>query len=157
MIDLDTKLKVQAYVDNELNPSESRAMAARLERDAEARALYAELKELRALVAGNELEFKLPESREFYWSKIQREIAQLSSEAERAERAPRPWWRRLLAPAAGFALLVAIAAPLLRSLQNTSELSAMHEIETPLEEISSISFHSQSAGMTVVWVQTGGY
>lgn len=37
------------------------------------------------------------------------------------------------------------------------QLSLLHEIETPLEEASTISFYSPSAGMTVVWVQSREY
>jgi len=80
MIDLETKLKLQAYVDNELSGREARDISARLDRDAEARALCAELTNLRTLVAAHELEVRVPESREFYWSKIQREIVRTAAQ-----------------------------------------------------------------------------
>jgi anti-sigma factor RsiW len=150
-------LKVQAYVDDELNPREAREMAARLERDPEARALCTELQSVRSLMAGNELEAKLPESREFFWSKVEREIIRSSAEGAKVSQSKYPWWVRILGPAVGFAMLLAVSLPLLRPSILSSRLSAIHEIETPLEETSSISFHSESAGMTVVWVQTGGY
>ena len=31
---------------------------------------------------------------------------------------------------------------------------ALHEIETPLDEMSGLSFHSERDGLTVVWVQS---
>jgi len=100
----DTQLKVQSYLDNELSPSEARKVAGMISADREARELYNELKATKEILAQNEPAIKLDESREFYWSKIQRQI-------ETAERTPqtRPtaWWVRLLAPLAGTAALFA--------------------------------------------------
>ena len=75
----EQQLKLQAYLDGELPDSEVRAVADWIAKDAEAAGLLAELKNTRGALAGFEAEIKLPESREFYWSKIAREI-------ERAER-----------------------------------------------------------------------
>lgn len=155
MIAQDTILKVQAYVDSELTQAEARDMAALVARDPEAGALCAELKEIHALVAANELEVKLPESREFFWSKIEREIVRNSTVV--APRARSRWWVRVLAPAAGFAMLAMLAFLALKPGATPGPLSVLHEIEAPLEEASTISFYSPSAGMTVVWVQTREY
>jgi anti-sigma factor RsiW len=157
MIDLETKLKLQAYVDHELSDREARDISARLDRDAEARALCAELTQLRTLVAAHELEVRLPESREFYWSKIQREILRSAAQGVRSNPVRQPWWTRLLAPAAGLTVLLVTALVFIRPHTAASRLSLLHEIESPREDTSTISFHSQSAGMTVVWVQTEGY
>lgn len=70
----ETKLRVQAYFDREVNERESQEIAALVEQDAEARAVCAELQEIRAILKNNEPEHKVPESREFYWSKIERAI-----------------------------------------------------------------------------------
>lgn len=148
-------LKVQAYVDNELTQAEAREVAALVERDPEARALCAELKEVRNLVVANELPVALPESREFFWSKIEREIVRRSASAPARSRSQ--WWMRILAPAAGVAMLAAIVFVALRPESAPGQLSVLHEIESPLEEASTISFYSPSAGMTVVWVQTRDY
>jgi anti-sigma factor RsiW len=157
MIDLETKLKLQAYVDNELSDREARDIAARIERDAEARTLCAELTKLRTLVAAHELEVRVPESREFYWSKIQREIVRSAAQEARSSPVQQAWWTRLLAPAAGLAVLLVTALVFIRPHTAASRLSFLHEIESPLEDTGTISFHSQSAGMTVVWVQTEGH
>jgi anti-sigma factor RsiW len=157
MIDQEAKLKLQAYVDNELSNRESLEIAARVERDPEARALCAELKEIRTLLACDELEVKLPESREFYWSKIEREILRGSAQAAEPVPSGRYWWTRFFAPAVGFAVLLITTLLVLRPHPMASRLSELHEIESPLDDTSTISFHSQSAGMTVVWVQTDGY
>jgi len=157
MIDLETKLKLQAYVDNELSGREARDISARLDRDAEARALCAELTNLRTLVAAHELEVRVPESREFYWSKIQREIVRTAAQEARPSHVRQAWWTRLLAPAAGLIVLLVTALVFIRPHTTPSRLSFLHEIESPREDTGTISFHSQAAGMTVVWVQTEGY
>jgi anti-sigma factor RsiW len=158
MINQDQKLNLQAYLDDELSPGRSREVAAWLEGDSEARQLAAELTEIRTTLQNNELDFKLSESREFYWSKIERAIRQNSRKARPAASLSRfQWWFRLLAPAMGFSLLLMAAVSLLKLGPAPSAVSYLHEIETPLDDISAISFHSQSAGMTVVWVQTGAF
>ena len=79
MINHETELELQAYLDGELSAGEAKAIADLLGRDAGAQALYQELRTAKSLLAGNELDRKLPESREFYWSKIQRQIDQVES------------------------------------------------------------------------------
>jgi anti-sigma factor RsiW len=155
MIDQDTMLKVQAYVDHELDPQDARAVAALVERDAEAKAVYAELNEVRTLVAANPLSPKLPESREFFWSKIERDIRR--SSAEPVTPSKFRWWMRIVAPATGFAVVLMVAFLLLKPGVMPSTLSSLHEIESPLKEANTISFYSPSAGMTVVWVETRDY
>ena len=70
----ETQLRLQAYLDGELPAGEAREMAGWLERDAEARSLLAELENTRGALAGFDSEINLPDIREFYWSKIEREI-----------------------------------------------------------------------------------
>src|SRR5262245_46280987 len=77
----DTQLKVQAYLDNELSAGEARKVASLISSDADARGLYNELKLVREALCENEAAVPVPESREFYWSKIRREI-------EAAEKTP---------------------------------------------------------------------
>src|SRR2546427_201539 len=100
---LERELKLQALLDGELSARQARKVAAWLEADPQAQLLFNELKIAKSAMAGGEPELTLPESREFYWSKIQREIGR----AEQAQVPFRPlpgWiaaWRRLLAPMAG--------------------------------------------------------
>lgn len=155
----DTQLKVQAYLDNELSPGEARKIAALLSSDADARALYAELRDTRETLAQNEPEVKLQESREFFWSKIERQIL-----AEERLRAPRPaasWWMRILAPAAGaialLALLISIVNPSDRITPTASNAVVerpLHEVEDLAPDVSTITFRSESEGVTVVWVSS---
>jgi anti-sigma factor RsiW len=157
MMNQDIKLKLQAYLDNELSESETREFASWLERDAEARVLQGELNSIKSTLAGNEVEVKLPESREFYWSKIERAIRHGSQ----PKRGPAflsgyPWWVRWCAPALGVAVLLVAALSVIKLTTAPTQVSYLHEIETPLEDTGAISFHSQEAGMTVVWVQSQG-
>ena len=71
---METELKLQAHLDGELTPAESREVDNLLASDAGARELLAELTLVQKCMAGNEPEARVPETREFYWSKIQREI-----------------------------------------------------------------------------------
>ena len=99
-------LKLQAWVDGELPASEAARIAELVRTDSEAAALAAELKMTRGFLAGNEPQVKLPESREFHWSKIQRAIER--AEAEPVARESMPWLaalRRFLVPVSGLALV----------------------------------------------------
>lgn len=155
----ETKLRLQAYLDNELSDSEAPEIAALVERDSEARALSAALREVKALLQDNEPEFKLPESREFFWSKIERSIRQEEAVEKPGNSSAhqQSWWMRFFAPATGVAVLLVTAISLVRLVNAPSDLTYLHEIETPLEDTSAMSFYSASAGMTVVWVQSRVY
>src|SRR5512138_813224 len=100
MIDYTEQLKLQAYLDGELPEAEARRMTDRLAQDPEAAALLTELRQTTEAVAAFEKEVRLPESREFYWSKIQREIQRQAQPAP--EAATLPDWlaalRRVLMP-----------------------------------------------------------
>lgn len=74
MMDYDSQLKVQAYLDGELAPRAARRLEQRLAQDTEAQSLLAELKATASALAALGEDVKLPESREFFWSKIEREI-----------------------------------------------------------------------------------
>ena len=67
-------LKLQAYLDGELGAREARQLEARVQADPRAQALLSELRTTAGCLRGNEPEYKLPETREFYWSKIERAI-----------------------------------------------------------------------------------
>jgi len=86
MINHEKELKLQAYLDGELPADEANAIADLLGRDAGAQALYQELRVAKSLLAGNELERTLSESREFYWSKIQRQIDRAIDAGGRTDR-----------------------------------------------------------------------
>ena len=157
MIDQNTALKLQAYLDGELPPSDARQAVDLLDKDPEAKALFEELKASKSLLAGNEPEIRVPESREFYWSKIAREIGRQESGPACESAGVRPWWMRLVAPAGAVAALALVVSIALKSTSipgGSWVALSEHEIDTPLKETSSITFRSEAAGMTVVWVNS---
>jgi anti-sigma factor RsiW len=154
----DMQLKVMAYLDNELSPAEARKVGTWISTDPAARELYNELKETREILTQNEPVLALPESRDFFWSKIQRGIAAAEREPVRSEA--RPWWTRFLAPVAGtvalFALLLSLVDRGGAGLQLSSAPSGaapLHRFEEA-PDVSSITFRSEAEGVTVVWLST---
>ena len=155
----DLQLKVQAYLDNELSPGEARKISEWISSDPEARGLYTELKQTKEIVATNEPVAKLDDSRDFYWSKIERAIA--TAERETPPSTARSWWLRLLAPAAGvaalFALLLSVidrdGQPVKFVPSVASASQALHEFEQA-PDVSTITFRSEAEGVTVVWLST---
>jgi anti-sigma factor RsiW len=148
-MDYNAQLKLQAYLDGELAEGEARELAAGLAQDQEAAALLAELRHTREAVRGSEQVRTLPESREFYWSKIGRAI-------ERAEApAPQPagvsGWvgvlRRFLVPVTGLALLV--VAGFITTRGTVEPTSSM---ETAVSDPGALVYHDYSAGATFVWL-----
>jgi anti-sigma factor RsiW len=145
-------LRLQAYLDNEVSSAEGREIASWLARDAEAAALYEELKATKTLLAPeNEPVVTVPDSREFYWSKITREIERTEREPAR-EIAPRPWWIRILAPVAGAAALALI---LFTSISTNPRVSSVHQERSDLEN-GTITFRSKDNSMTLVWISSDG-
>ncbi len=151
----ELNLKLQAYLDGELSSGERAEVTALIEKDAPARALYTELQQTSLALRGNETEWRLPESREFFWSKIEREIQKLDA-TPAAKRTP--WWlalvRRNLAAVSGFGVataLLVVAAFQMNMLPLASH-DLFEEIENPISESSAFSFRSESQKMTMVWI-----
>jgi len=149
MKDLEAQLKLQAFLDGELPEPEAREVANSLARDQDAVALLGELRNTRKALMGFEAGIKVPESREFYWSKIQREIQrQEVLSPEPVEEVPLiARLRRLLLPAAGIALL-AVAG--IFALQSSSTGWASRE--TALADSGAFTYHDFSSGTTLVWL-----
>lgn len=150
----ETKLEVQAYLDEELqSENDVKRVADLLARDKEAAQLFKSLKDTRQLLEGNELEVKLPESGDFYWSKIARAIERENAPAQKVPHVT-PWWIRALAPLAGVACVgLLLAGSGILNTAGKGRSAYLHEIENSVDDSSGISFHSQSQGMTVVWVK----
>jgi anti-sigma-K factor RskA len=148
----EVQLKIQAWVDGELSGWQSRSVAKLVERDADAKALATELRQTKVAMAQNEATIALPELREFYWNKVRLQIER--EEAAGQKRVSPSWdpmaiFRRLALPLAGVAVVCAVA---MLSL-NQFSTSAVDDVSTPSDEMSALTFHDQSAGMTVVWLQ----
>ena len=153
----DQKLKLQAWVDGELSENEARQVAALVEGDQNAQAIVAELRVTRSFLAGNEPEARLADGRDFYWSKIQRDIERLDRAAELEPSRAQWWlaWRRLLAPVSGLALIAFVSVlsiNLFDRSPGSESLQHLVEVENLSEDIDSISYKSQSENMFVVYL-----
>jgi anti-sigma factor RsiW len=145
----ELELKVQAWLDGELPDHEARRVGGWIARDAEASALAAELGCMKQAMFRNEEAGVLGESREFYWSKIERQIER---EAGLRRTDGLPWyarWRRYMAPLAGAA---ALGCMLLMAVRQSAS-PTFDEISSTGEGMEAVTFHDQSAQMTVVWLQ----
>lgn len=147
----ELQLKLQAHLDGELPDDEAREAAALLARDAEAAALFAELQNTRGALTGSESEIKLPESREFYWSKIQREIERQEPAAQKT--VPDSIFsalRRLLVPAMGVAaVLLAIN---LMTPRRGGNVSTEAEMETMFAHAGAMTYRDYQGGTTLIWL-----
>jgi anti-sigma factor RsiW len=143
----DTQFKLQAYLDGELSPAERAEVEALLRQNGAARDLLTELSHTARVVAEHAAEIKVPETREFYWSKIQREIS-------RPVVAPTPtptvsfgaWLRRLLVPAgaaAGLAIAVLVSLP---------RPGGAADLFTATGDAVAFTYENHNTGTTLVWL-----
>jgi anti-sigma factor RsiW len=146
----DFQLKLQAYLDGELSEHETREVEAALADDADARALLTELRNTAGALANFGADLKLPESREFFWSKIQREI-QRQGIAASGHPTPVPLWRRFLIPAGAFAALVLVGLIGLKSFGPPNNAGSV-AVETVLTDSGAMTYRDEAEGMTVVWL-----
>ncbi|HSU53489.1 MAG TPA: hypothetical protein VLT36_05485 [Candidatus Dormibacteraeota bacterium] len=148
-MDFEKQLKLQAFLDGELPEPEAREIANWLAQDQQAALLLAELRNTRESLKGAEAFMPLPESREFYWSKIAREIDRLEP-AARPPQAKPSWvamWRRYLMPAG------AIAAALLVALMVVApNRGADSESEAAMSDPGAFTYRDYSAQATLVWL-----
>jgi len=151
-MDHNEQLKLQAWLDGELPKAEAAKVAEWAAKDREATALLEELRNTREAMAGFETGIQLPEAREFFWSKVQREIQRLQSPAARPERTPLfTLLRRFLVPASAVALVVAATVMVIRPAGPFGG-TAGAEIETALADSGAFTYRDYSAGTTLVWL-----
>lgn len=153
-MDFKTELKLQAYLDGELPEPEARKVAQWLAQDQEAVLLLGELRNTRQAMKGSEGVVQLPESREFYWSKIEREIGRLEQPQQFEQKRPFIFrLQRFLVPLSG---AVALAVVLGITLLNGSSASTFGETELATEDMGAITFRSDSEGITTIWLYNRG-
>ncbi len=148
-MDYKAQLRLQAYLDGELPGVEASEVAKWVTRDREAAGMVEELRNTREALAGFEAGIQLPESREFFWSKIERELQRL--EAPVPEPAPTPLFtllRRILVPASAVALVLAATVVLIRPAGG----GGAADIETALADSGAFTYRDYSAGTTLVWL-----
>lgn len=155
MLDQDVQLKLQAFVDGELPEEEALRMAALAARDPDANALVVELKNTRKALAAHDEGCVLPESRDFYWSKIQRAIEQtLPQEPEVEPVSLLAILRRWLVPTAGVALLVVGGFMVAERLQPAAAPAV--DVQMAFAEAEALTYRDYEAGMTVIWLSYSG-
>ena len=161
----DEQLKLQAFLDGELPEKDTREVADWLARDAEAAALLGELRNTHQALAdfgkpGSALPsartvspasvLKVPESREFYWSKIQREIERSKPAAAPAKSASLfTLFRRALMPLGAAAVLV------LGGIFTFHQIAGGQrpvQVNALLGDAGAFTYRDEAQGMTVVWL-----
>ena len=113
--------------------------------------MHNELRNTRQAFTGAEVGIELPESREFFWSKIKRDIERLQP-AEAAEPAHSLFaaWRRLLVPAGAIAALA--VAVLIANHQVITESGLQTRLEATRSDPNTFTYRDYSGGATLVWL-----
>jgi anti-sigma factor RsiW len=146
----ETKIKIQAYLDGELSGRERTEISNLVSSNREAQSLLTELQFTKAALKGNELELKVPETREFYWSKIQREIGREA--AQPAKTARFSWWKPVYFRfAGGLAAAFALMVMSFVAFNNGNPVYPI-EVEGNGDDMGAITYHSESEQMTVVYL-----
>lgn len=146
----DIILKVQSFVDGELPESEQGEIASLIARDPDVSGLVKELKQTRQALAQFDGKVELPESREFYWSRIQREIERFPLE----EPEPRkvsfgPLIMRWLIPAT---CLVALVAAGFLFLPNPWSAGDEVTWQAASDNVNAFTYRDYEEGLTVMWL-----
>jgi anti-sigma factor RsiW len=148
----EQQLKLQAFLDGELPEKEAREVSAWLAQDEEATALSREIRNTRQALKSSEANVRVPESREFYWSKIQQGI-------ERSERQPsqvrKPSLfhvlRRLLVPAGALAAVAAITIFAGKQF-GFPGIAGITDSEMTVADSSAFTYQDYANQTTLVWV-----
>jgi anti-sigma factor RsiW len=151
----EQQLKLQAFLDGELPEREAREILAWTQRDSAAAALLAELKNTRQALAKSEPHLSVPESREFFWSKIEREIQRLEPHKNSKPNVSIfAGLRRFLLPASAVATVVIagmiahFSAPK-TVIENVADADTT-TVETTLANSDATTYRDASEGTTLV-------
>ncbi len=152
----EQQLKLQAFLDGELPEHEAREILAWTQRDGDAAALLAELKNTRQAMLKSEPHLSVPESREFFWSKIEREIQRLEPPAAAMpDVSIFAALRRFLLPASAIATLVIAGMIAHFNIPNAVVESVADSdattVETTLASTDATTYRDASEGTTLVW------
>lgn len=154
----EIELKLMASLDGELSAAEAREITVLVEQDAAARALRDELAGVRQAMRGNELVVPAPETRDFYWSKIEQAISRLPADEAQPGLSWRQWLaagRRWMAPVAGTAaaaLILAASGVFTPRGPAATAGYGVAEVEDLSEHVQSQTF--RAGNFMVVWVDT---
>jgi len=144
----ELELKLQAWVDGQLSAHETDEIARLIETDAAARALLTELKNTRAALVGHEDGVKLPESPDFYWSKIAREIERQEPRGQPPATSWLHHFRRLLMPAGAVAALLLLGTFASRQSFHDNLPYELHDL---VADSDTFTFTDEANGTTLIW------
>lgn len=153
-------IQIQALVDGELDAAAASAYEKRIEGDPDALAMRQSLRSLRETLRHNEPCHRMPVSPDFYWSGIERRIREAAQPTVHAHELPdgsasiQFLIRRWLPIFGTLGLVLALSAILWLPYRSDryAVLGTNHDIENTSDEVSTMSFRSESEGITVVWV-----
>ena len=146
----EQQLKLQAFLDGELPEKDTRDVAAWLAGDADATALLGELRNTRKALVDFEPELKLPESREFYWSKIKREIERSTPVV--AQKQSTPLFARLRSVLLPIGVAATLALAAIITIHQFSGGARPVQVNAVLADAGAFTYRDESQGMTVVWL-----
>jgi len=148
----DLQFKLQAYLDGELSSSEAKTVAALVAQDVETRALLAELTNTRNALAGFEAEIKLPETREFYWSKIARDIQRQEKRVPAGSPASiLTLLRRFMVPS-GIMVALLMGMLVIKQQLGMERRFGVAETDTAQVDAGPFTFRDFASGTTLVWL-----
>ncbi len=148
----DLKLKLQAWLDAELPEAEAEQMRRLAAADPEAAGLLTELRNVKAALLNNEPTVAVPETRPFYWSKIERQIQHAAAVRPSPGLSWAERFRRWLAPLAGVA---ALAAVLLLALTQSAP-QVLDQVSETADGFKARTFRDNAAGINFVVFQGNG-
>ncbi|HUB88068.1 MAG TPA: hypothetical protein VMB22_09275 [Verrucomicrobiae bacterium] len=148
----EQQFKLQAFLDGELPEREAREVQAWTQCDAEAAALLAELRNTRQAVSKSETFVRVPESREFYWSKIERAIQMEPAQTRVASVSILFQLRRLVLPVGALSALVIVG---LFAYSRMETAAAPDDSDAPVVEAMADSdattYRDKADNTTLVW------
>jgi anti-sigma factor RsiW len=148
----DLQFKLQAYLDGELSSGEAKAVADLVAQNADTRALLAELTNTRSALAGFESEIKLPETREFYWSKIARDIQRQEKRVPAGSPASiLTLLRRLMVPS-GIMVALLMGMLVIKQQLGVERRFGVAETDTAQVDAGPFTFRDFASGTTLVWL-----
>ena len=161
MITTEAIHRIQALVDGELPENDRSVVEASLKSDPDLQTLHEALLSEKKWLKGNEQERCVPEPRDFYWSKIESAIEREDAKSATPSNQARPlgFWLRWLLPVGGlaaalfFAMIVQFGGPT-NPAPSTQKASSYHEVDSPLDTGSLITFRSETEGVTVFWISS---
>jgi len=147
-----------AWADGTLRGRKAKQVAQAVAASPDLQTLVKQLRQARDAVASlREMEYPLPETPEVYWQQVRARIRR--TQAEKPEPVWKLWSRRVWAKAPIMAVIVALLSlgwwVYHRSREQSPPLAPSYaEIESSTNAPGIITFRSEAAGMTVVWVDT---